>query len=259
MYFLESDVREFQRYEARIDDLAKDGDFEFPQLVRKRYWERAKEAASYAEDFLSVKHDYSVDEECPIRFDAYANKPDQLRERWRLRIKAELLIEKLHGRQESDVKTQLSGRYQRIARQAREMTDERLCQMFLDSLAAIYEPHSGYISPTFLTSITQLVTFRTYNLGLILRQRAGQFVITSLHPSLRDTTTENELVGWSLIAIRRLNGTTLDLVEMHPDDLHQMIRSPSGSLESDTEIILELQNPVTYERVTMSWNRFPSY
>ena len=259
MYFLESDLHEFQRYEDRLDDLADDGDFQFPQLVRKRYRTRTKEAVSNAEEFLSVEHDYSVNEDCPIRFDAYVTKPEQLRERWRLRIKAELLIEKLHGRQRSDVKSQLYGRYQRISRQAREMTDERLCQIYLDSLAAIYDPHSAYLSPTLLASFNQTVTIRTYNLGLGLRQRAGQFVIVSLHPSLRDTTTQNKLLGWSLIAVRRLNGATFDLVEMHPEDLHHMIRWPFGPLESDTEIILELLNPVTYERVTVSWNRFPSF
>lgn len=259
MYFLRSDFAEFWQYKDRLDDLAKGGDFQFALLVRKRYRKRTKDAAFYAEDFLSVNHDYSTSEKYPVGFDGYATKPEQLRERWRLRIKAELLIEKVHGRKESDVKSQLSGRYQRISRQAREMTDERLCQIYLDSLVAIYDPHSAYLSPTLMTSFSRTATIRTYNLGVGLRRRAGHFVITSLHPSLRDSTTQTKLVGWSLLAIRRLDGSTFDLVEMHPDDLHHMIRSSSGSLESDTEIILELLNPVTYERVTMSWNRFPSF
>jgi carboxyl-terminal processing protease len=258
MYFLRSDFQEFQRFENHLDDLAKNGDFQFPELVRKRYRKRTREAVSYAEEFLSLKHDYSVDEEFPIRFDGYATKREEIRERWRLQLKAELLIEKLHGRPWEDVQSQLSGRYQRIARQARKMTDERLCEIYLNSLASIYDPHSAYFSPTTLESFSQTATSRTYHLGLDLRQRAGWFMITSLHPSLRNLRTQSKLVGWNLIAIRRLDGTTFDLVEVHPVDLGDMITRSFHPLKSDTEIILELMNPVTYERLTMSWNRFPS-
>jgi carboxyl-terminal processing protease len=259
MYFLEAEFREFIRYDERLDEMAKEGDVRFPTLVRELYRTRVAEAVSYAAEFLAAEHDFSADEECPIRFEDYARKPELLRERWRLRIKAELLIEKLHGKELPDVKTQLSGRYKRISRQARDLTDERLCQIYLDALAACCDPHSGSFSPTYLTSFHQTVTFRTHRLELGLRQRDGQFVITSAPPSRFASFKQDKVVGWALIAIRRLNGATFDLVEMHPEDLAQIIRGPLSSLGSDTEIILELLNPVSFERQTISWNRIPSF
>ena len=259
MYFLRSDFQEFRRFEDRLDNLAKAGDFQLPELVRKRYRERTKEAVSYAEEFLFLEHDYSVDEEFAIRFDAYAAEGEEIRERWRLQLKGELLIEKLHGRPPADVQSQLAARYRRIARQAHDMTDERLCQIYLDSLGSIYDPHTGYLSPTLIMSLSSTIKLRTYRLGLRFRQRAGRFTITWLHPSLRGLTPQSKLVGWHLIAIRRRDGTTLDVVEMHPDDFWHMIRSASGPLKSDTRIILELINPVTHQRRTVSWNRFASF
>ena len=258
MNFLASDFREFQRYEDRLDDLAKDGKFQFAELVRGRFRKRTKEAASYADELLAEQHEYSKDEEYPTRFDAYAAGREQLRERWRLRIKAELLIEKLHGRERSDVTSQLSGRYRRIARQAREMTDERLCDIYLDSLIALYDPHSAYLSPTLLTSFNQTMTIREHSLGLVFRQCAGQFVIASFHPALHDAAAQHKLLGWAVIAIRRSNGDVLDVVEMHPDDFSHMIRFASDFQKSDTAVILELLNPETYERVSMSWYLFLS-
>jgi carboxyl-terminal processing protease len=256
VYFLQSDIVEFQRVE--LADLAKKGDFQFPGSVRKRYRLRAKQALAGAVKLLAAKHDFSINEECPTHFDAHATDREQLQERWRLRIKLELLIEKLHGRKSSAVIAQLMGRYRRIVRQAREMTDERLCQIYLNSLATVFDPHSHYISPSLLTSFNTGM-IRTYSLGLGFRIHDGQFVITSLHPSLRGGPAQKKLVGWSLIALQRLDGTILDLVEMHPYDFDRIVRWPGGLLKSDTEIILELLNPVTHERISMSWNRFPSF
>ncbi len=259
MYFRQSDVREFRRFEERLDDLAADGDFRFAQRVRKRYRQRTQEAATRAEELLAVEQDYSIDESLPLHYEDYAATGNALRERWRLQLKGELLIEKLHGRPLDEVQSQLAGRYRRIARQAREMNDERLCQIYLDSLASLYDAHTAYFSPTLLTSFSSWIRIRTYRPGLVFQPRAGRLTITSIDPSLRDRETERRLLTWQLLAVRRVDGTVLDVVEMHPDDFYDMIRWPTGPLESDTEILLELFNPVTYERATVSWSRFGSF
>ncbi len=255
MYFLELDLQEFRRFEDRLDDLAKKADFGFPRLVRDRYRKRIKTAVGYAEEFLSTEHDYTRDEEFPKHFAGYAADPETLRERWRLRMKAELLIEKLHGRQRSDVKSQLAGRYQRIEKQARDMTDERLCQVYLDSLASLYDPRSSYLSPTFVSSFNQTITPCTFSLGLDLRKCAGEFEITAVDSSFVNPNMQKKLIGWHLLAICQIDGLQHDLVEMHREDLRDLIHSSFGPLQCETEIILELMNPITYERETVSWCR----
>ncbi len=145
MYFLTADFLEFQQFEDRLDNLAKSGDFQFARLVRERYRQRTADAAADAQKLLSMVPDFSVAEECPVAFIGYATTREELRERWRLRLKAELLIEKLHGRQVAEVQSQLSARYQRISRQALDMNDQRLCEIFLNSLTVNYDRHSSYL------------------------------------------------------------------------------------------------------------------
>jgi len=115
MYFLESDLKEFQQSAIHLNDLARRGDFATAQLVRKRYRRRVKQAAEWSLEFLSGQPDYSIDEEYPVRYGGYAKTAQQLRERWRLRLKAERLVERVHGRANIEVTTQLHGRYKRIA------------------------------------------------------------------------------------------------------------------------------------------------
>lgn len=258
MYFLSTDVDEFQSYENRLDDLARSGDFEFPLLVRKVFQTRVREAVHDAEPFLATEHDGTTDEKCPVRFNEFAQGREELRERWRLRIKLELLIEKLHGRQRSEVISQLSGRHQRIVRQAETMTDERLCEIYLNSLCSLYDPHSAYLSPTVLAAYRQSVSFSIYRLGLVLSHTAGRFVITSVDPALFSRTAQKSLSGWSVVAIRRIDGPIIDVVEMPPFEFWFMIRHPSGPLGTETDIILELFNSDTLERRSLSWNRIRS-
>src|SRR5688500_16558365 len=56
MYFLQPDVDELGASDDRLGDLARQGSFDLPQRVRKRYQERVKQAVAYAEEFLTVRH-----------------------------------------------------------------------------------------------------------------------------------------------------------------------------------------------------------
>lgn len=250
MYFLESDLDEFQRLAGKLFDSARAGDFRFPLLVRERYRARVPTSLAFAAALLPLDRDYTIHEECPREFVGYASSSDDLKERWRLRIKAECLVEKLHGRNEGEVESQLSSRFKRISRQASEMTDELLCEVFIDSLAATYDPNSTYWSPTTLLPF-QTSMRRNVTLGLRFRQEAGRLSIESIHPTLRSSTNQAEIVGWSLIAVRRMDGTIIDLVERHSIDW-------SSVLQSDAEVILELQDPVTSKRRSVAWVRHES-
>ena len=94
-----------------------------------------------------------------------------------------------------------------------------------------------------------------YTMGLTFRERRGRWVISNVRPTVADAQTLQRLVGWELLAIRRPDGTTCDVVEMPSYDFVLLIRSPSGELGNETEVVLELQDPVTWERRSMSWIR----
>ena len=252
MYFLERDVERMVHFEDRLVDMTRDDDFRFARRVRSRYRKRVQAAASYAADAVYAEHDFTTDERNPLRFDDYAATPDELRERWRKRLKAELLAERLHGLRELEAQEWLAGRYRRISRQAREMSDERLCTIYLNALTAICDPNSGYFSPRFMESFIGSNYLPTYRLGLVWKYKRGQYEIQGVHPPL--SHSEN-LVGWNLTAIRTVSGEVIDLVERHPEESIQLIMHPIMQMVNDEEIILELHHPTTYRRITTSWIR----
>ena len=250
MYFLQSDIADFQPFEQLLDDHAKTGDFQFPELVRTRYRERVATAAADAIKWINAKHDFTIDESIPVRFEGYSKTADERQERWRLTIKSELLVEKAHGRPLDEVQSQLRGRYERIAKQARELTDAQLCEIYLVSLVQLYDPHSAYLGE---------YTYENgphYLLGMSLRYERGRYLIEGIHPSLR-TDDSFSLLGWDLMAVRRTDGELIDLVERQPRyKLFEIIASPIGPLESDDRITLELRHPVMLARRSIEWPRF---
>jgi len=162
------------------------------------------------------------------------------------------LIEKVHGRPLAEVQTQLRGRYERIAKQARELTDAQLCEVFLDSLVKLYDAHSAFFGDAFAYD------FPAYGLGIRLRDNGGFFVISAVGVrSVAATDRTLSFIGWELIAIKRTDGTILDLVETLPrETAFQIIRSPIGPLNSDKRVVLELLHPVTLQRKSLEWTRF---
>ena len=254
MYFLAEDIAEFRKYANQLDGFAKSGDFHFAEVVRLRYRERTAQAAALAAKHLAVEPDFSVDEYLPAEFDEYANSQKELEERWRLRIKFEQLIEKGGRRSTDQVRDQLLRRYARIAKSAREMTEERLCEVYLKALLKSYDPHSDYFSPGSGTLYSGgHIPSRT--LGLRLKQKEGRIVIAGVNPAIGNADIE-WLIGWQLVAISRTNGSTFDLVEISLDEVAQMIMSGTNTLDSDSEVILELFNPNTLERRSQQWTRY---
>jgi carboxyl-terminal processing protease len=150
MFFLKSDIREFEPSAEQLDDFARHAKFEFPPQVRRRFQQRVAQAAAYAEAFAREKHDYTIDEDVPRRYETYAADDNALRERWRKRLKLEILAEKSVGRDPAVVGAELAARYRALVRQVRRMTDMQLCEIYLKTLAKLYDRHSDYLSPEVL-------------------------------------------------------------------------------------------------------------
>lgn len=258
LYFLDQDVREFRQRQTASLERFRRGEFEFPKQVRTRYRTRVRESFALAADELEAIQEVSPDSPNSNKFDSYAKNRQELRNRWRSNLMSELFIETRHGRDRSEVLEQIRQRHRRILNQADSMNDERLCQLWLDALAKSYDPHSAYLTPTSLDAYNQTITFPTFSFGFRLRQKGSRYEIGWPDPAQRFRQSGTEYVGWILLSVNRFSGEVIDLVEMHPNDLERHLRTGFGDLEDDTEVILELMEPVTHERVTTNWLRFRS-
>ena len=255
MYFLQADLEEFGEYANRLDDFARSGRFDFPQLVRDRYQLRVAQVLEYIEPLLVAQFDFGTEENVPFRYSEYAPDKVQLKERWRKRIKLEVLIETLHQRTTEDTTAQLLSRYRRIASQSREMSDERLCTIYLTALASRYDSRSLVVSDSFLVSLAQTISTYRFTLGLRVQPSDGRLVIDWIDPVISREAGSSAFIGWELLAISGTDGETQDVVELHPEDYLELVIFADGPLSKETHVTLELLHPVTLERRSVPWYR----
>jgi carboxyl-terminal processing protease len=93
VYFLQSDVDGFEQQRLLLDDQIRKGDIQFAYDVFQTFLKRIDERVAWAEEFVETEHDYTVDEEILRDPDSaqYAANDGEARERWRKRIKFDLL------------------------------------------------------------------------------------------------------------------------------------------------------------------------
>jgi carboxyl-terminal processing protease len=97
LYFLQSDIDEFKKQETDLDDMLLQGDLSFAYKVYERFVARVAERQKLVEEFVNATHDFTANEVMDTDFDSlsYAKTQDELRERWRKRIKFDLLMERV--------------------------------------------------------------------------------------------------------------------------------------------------------------------
>ena len=253
LLFLQADRDEFEKYADRLDDFAKAENPEFSNLLRKRYQERWTEAAKLAEQQLVAKHDFTIEEEVPPRYEKAAVDAQVLAERWRKRIKLELLIEKIHGRILTEVKSQLASRYERLRQLAVKLDDEQWTAQYIRALTVCFDPESSYFSEE-EGGYYDDYRIRHFSFDVKIQYREGLRFVYALphHP----WELEQRLVGYQLLAVRRIDGPMYDVVGMDLNEYWKLAHRIDGPFAEDKAIILELLNLVTLERVSLKCSRY---
>ena len=88
-FFIQSDINEFKVYELQIDDLIKNRDLSFFNLVYERLQKRMAEAKVIYKALNDKPYDFSTDETINIDSDknAFAKNYSEIKNRWRLQMK----------------------------------------------------------------------------------------------------------------------------------------------------------------------------
>lgn len=259
LIFFRSDWVEFQEQEKVLDDQIKAKDLSFAKRVFERFHTRAAAAHELAIAALSPKHDWTTDEVWPFPYTDYAADKAALAERWRLRLKGEILFEKANDSSLESAVAFLRQRYETSDLHRRCLTEDYLQSTLIDQLCKACDPEHGYLGPDENLYFKSLRGPKyTLNLRLQAHQDrasirpAVQYYVIHQMPTLRLADYPN-LFGWDLVAIRD-GGKTHHLVGVHnyePWALQRVIVAVGNSLE----VTLELQHPQTMQRKSVAWQQ----
>ncbi len=244
MYFYQSDYDEFAKSKDDLAEAIRKGDISFAYTVYNRFLDRIDERVKMIDKILAGKQDFTIDEDLIVDKDSiqYAKTPDEAYDRWRKRIKYDLLLlkaEKADGKAEktadtSDGKTpeqRLSQRYHSFAKRMGQTDDQELLEMYLTSLTTAFDPHTTYMAPASVENFEIMMQLKLEGIGASLQGVDGYTVVKKIIPGGAAEKEKELKLEDKIIAVGEGDsGELVDVVDMKLNDVVKMIRGKRGTV-----------------------------
>ncbi|MFT5527026.1 MAG: carboxyl-terminal processing protease, partial [Pirellulaceae bacterium] len=232
LYFVQGDIDEFALQDKEIDDMVKKGDLKFGHTIFNRLLQRVDERVKMIDEILKEDHDFNVDEEMVTEPDmlAHPKDPTEAKERWRKRIKYDLLVLKSDKTEGQEARDKLSRRYHSFAKRMNQTDSDDLLEMFLTAFTTGFDPHTTYMSASSYDDFIIMMRLNLEGIGAALQVDDGYTVVTKVIPGGAASKHGKLKPEDKIIAV----GTTedaemVDVVDMKLRDVVKMIRGKSGT------------------------------
>jgi len=239
LYFYQSDVDEFMQNRHALDDMIRKGDINFAYTVFSRFLARVDERVATAIAQVDAPHDFTLDEEMIRDRDAttYPKTPEEAAERWRKRVKFDLLVQKSDEKQDEEARTKLRKRYSGIKKRWQQTTDDDLLEIYLSAMTSGFDPHSSYMSPSTLENFEIVMKLELDGIGASLRSEDGYTEVHEIIPGGAADTDGRLKKGDQIVSVAQgTAGEMEDIVDMRLNDVVKLIRG-----KRDTVVRLEVK------------------
>ena len=242
LYFLQSDIDAFSASATQLDDQIRSANVEFANTVFERFQLRMTERLPVIKSLIDEEHDFTVDEDMITDPDniEWAKSEDELKDRWRRRIKFDLLMLKLDDTEIADARTRLHKRYHRNKLFMDQTEPLELLELYLSSLTHCLDPHSAYMAPRSKEEFQIAMELKLSGIGARLRYDDGYTVVEEVIDGGAAAADGRLTKGDKIIAVDpdgpNKPEEIVDVVEMKLSHVVDNIRGKSG-----TDVALTVQ------------------
>jgi carboxyl-terminal processing protease len=253
MIFLQSDVDAFKaKYGTKLDDSIKSGSVSAAFQIFDVYLERLEERNILVQKLLQQEFDFTTDDSYVVarNKEPWPSDDAESAKLWRARVKFELLSGRLAKEKPEETVGLISRRYNRLERTMKELKREDILQLYLTSLAHVYDPHSDYMSPSEAENFDiQHISLSLTGIGAQLIQEDGYTKIKDLIPGGPAAMSKQLRPSDKIVAVAQGSEDAVDVVEMPLRDVVDLIRGKKGSEVRLT--IVPAKNPDTKKVITL--------
>ncbi len=238
LYFYKADVEGFeQKYGTQIDDMIRKNDCSAINEVVSLYSKRFEERNKHIFELVAGKFDFTVDESLNLdrKNLEYASNKEELDERWRKRVKFQVLQLKQSIGDLKKAREKMVKRYQLVVKRHNEDTIVTVYSAFLNAFSVALDPHSEYYSAEALEDFRIDTKLSLEGIGAVLRTDDGFTVIQSLVPGGAAAKTKLIKEDDKIIAVAQGKGEPVDVIDMQLREVVKLIRGTAG-----TEVRLSL-------------------
>lgn len=233
LYFYQSDVDEFMQNRFALDDMIRRNNIDFAYTVFSRFLARVDERVATALTMVDAPHDFTIDEVMVRDRDAttYPKSPEEAAERWRKRVKFDLLVKKADEEEDEEAKRKLRKRYSGIAKRWQQTTDDDLLEIYLTSMTSGFDPHSSYMSASTLENFEITMRLELDGIGASLRSEDGYTEVHEIIPGGAADQDGRLKKGDHIIGVGQgTAGELEDIIDMRLNDVVKLIRGKRGTV-----------------------------
>ena len=233
VYFYQSDIDEFMSEKNNLDDFVRKGDLKFAWKVFNRLLKRIDERVEVVDELLAIKHDFTVKESMVTDRDAltYSTTKEEAYERWRKRIKYDLLVLKSEKTEGDEAVDRLTRRYHGYSKRMNQFKADTLLEMFLSAFSSSLDPHTSYMSPSSLNDFRISMRLNLEGIGAALSPVDGYTVVSQIIQGGAAEKDGKLKPEDRIVSVGQgSDGEMVDVVDMNLRDVVKLIRGKSGTL-----------------------------
>jgi len=254
-YFLASDIREFKKYEFKLDDMIKGFDLTFFNLTHQRLLQRIIEVEEFYPEILNNSFDFSLEENIDLDFENTPfpkNKKERM-ERWRKQLKysaldiydIKLSEQKLKSNtnQKKSNETLITESVSLVKKNIDNIFDlmndlqrKDWFSNYINAFVVQLDPHTFYFKPEDKERFDMSMSGKFSGIGARLSKEEGGIKIVDIilgGPLWRDKLIE---IGDEIIKVGQADELPVDVIGMRLEDAIKLIKGPK-----DTEVKLTIR------------------
>ena len=236
LYFTASDVADFQRYATQLDDLGRQGVVSPAFEMFSRYGQRASarlERVISTMDNIVSKLDFDIDEYIDSDPTAreWAINDEELDDRWRKRIKNQVLALKLAEKDEAEIAPTLVKRYENQKNRLTQYNEQDVFAVFANALTSQFDPHTSYFSPRRAENFDIDMRLSLEGIGAVLQNEDEYVKVVRVVPAGPADKQSDLRAAELIIAVGQGKaGPMTDVIGWRLDDVVDLVRGKKGTV-----------------------------
>lgn len=236
LYFTGSDVAEFQRYATRLDDLGRQGElspaFEIFDQYERRATERLEDVITNMASILGqldFDRDEYIDSD-PTERD-WAADVAELDDRWRKRLKNQVLALRLAEKDPEEIAPTLVKRYENQRNRLSQYNEQDVFAVYANALTSQFDPHTSYFSPRRAENFDIDMRLSLEGIGAVLQNEDEYVKVVRVVPAGPADKQSNLKAAELIIAVGQGKaGPMTDVIGWRLDDVVDLVRGKKGTV-----------------------------
>lgn len=235
VYFLKSDLDEFEKYRYSIDEsILGTADLSPAYDIFNRYQERLQDRVNYAVNYLndSTHFDYTLNDSfLTDRENApYAGTAAEMDQLWGKKLRYECLTIKSSGKEYKSYSETIRKRYENLRKFAAKTKSEDVFQLYCNSLAELADPHTNYFSPRASEDFNTSMKLSLEGIGATLQTDNEYTKVNQIVKGGPADKSKKLLAGDKIIGVAQGDSDIVNVIDWRLDDVVALIRGKKGTI-----------------------------